>query len=76
MLCVILCTERNHLSEIFLLSIHVLATVNILKFLTLFSFYSQLKCVFFSRAGINKMLVRIANREDTDQTARPFFAGV
>ena len=37
--------------------------VNVLKFLTLFTFCSQF------RAKINKMLVRIAIREDHDQTA-------
>ena len=62
MLSVVLCTEKNNLSEIVLLSIHVFATVNVLK-IFLFSIN------FFSRAGFNKMLVRIANREDPDQTA-------
>ena len=37
--------------------------VNVLKFLTLFSFYSQMLVI---RSGIHKMLVRIAKREDTD----------
>ena len=37
--------------------------VNVLKFRTPFSFCSQI------RTGIQKMLVRIANREDLDQTA-------
>ena len=32
-------------------------------------FSSQIKCWLSVRAGINKMLVRIANREDSDQTA-------
>ena len=32
----------------------------------LFLFYNKLVAI---RAGINKMLVRIANREDPDQTA-------
>ena len=36
-------------------------TVNVLKFLTLF--------MLVFRAGIHKFLVRIANREETDQTA-------
>ena len=36
-------------------------TVNVLKFQTLYS--------LVIRAGINKMHVRIANREDPDQTA-------
>ena len=42
--------------------------VNVLKLLTLFSFCSQIK-MFLFRAGIHKKLVRIANREDPDQTA-------
>ena len=43
------------------------ATVNVLKFQTLFTFCFQRKCVI--RAGIHKILLRIANREDPDQTA-------
>ena len=42
-------------------------TVNVLKFQTLFSFCSQ--CMLVYRAGTHKMLVRIANIEDHDQTA-------
>ena len=42
-------------------------TVNVLKFRTLFSFCSQIKLVF--RAVIHNMFIRIANREDPDQTA-------
>ena len=41
-------------------------TVNVLKFQTIFLF-SIKKLVF--RAAMNKVLVRIANREDPDQTA-------
>ena len=43
-------------------------TVNVLKFWTLFLFdlFSNKMLIF--RAGIHKMLVRIANREDLDQT--------
>ena len=39
--------------------------VNVLKFQTPFSFCSHI------RAGIHKILVRLANREDPDQTASP-----
>ena len=44
--------------------------VNVLKFQTLFSidYLSSNKMLVF-RAGIYKMLVRIANSEDPDQTA-------
>ena len=42
--------------------------VNILKLLTPSSFCSQIKILVF-RAGIRKMLDRIANSEDPDQTA-------
>ena len=56
-----------------------IATVNVLKFYTLFSFCSQIKC-WFSRAGIHKFFVRVANREDPDQSdlglpflSRPFW---
>ena len=41
-------------------------TVNVLKFRTLFSLFSTKLLVI--KAGIHKMLVRIANSEDTDQT--------
>ena len=47
-----------------------LRTVNVLKFRTLFSFCSHIKC-WFKISGlelINKMLVRIAIREDPDQS--------
>ena len=44
----------------------VMCTVNILKLRTLFSFCSQM-LVFMT--VIYEMLVRIANREDPDQTA-------
>ena len=43
-------------------------TVNVLKFQTLFSFFSQIKC-WVIKTGNHKMLVRIANRKDLDQTA-------
>ena len=43
----------------------VLNTVNVLKFQTL--------SVFVIRAGIHKMLVRMANRQDLDQTASALF---
>ena len=39
-----------------------------LKFQSLFSLYSQRK-MWFIKIVIHKMLVRIANREDPDQTA-------
>ena len=42
--------------------------VNVGKFPTLFSFCSQKK-MWVIKAGFHKMLVRIANREDPDQTA-------
>ena len=42
--------------------------VNILKFQAIFSFCSQIKKLVF-RAGIHIMDVKIANREDPDQTA-------
>ena len=45
----------------------VIITVPILKFRT-FSFLNSIKMLVF-RAEINKMLVRIAYREDPDQTA-------
>ena len=41
--------------------------VKVLKFGTLFSFFSQKMLVI--RAGIQKMLVRIVNRDNPDQTA-------
>ena len=40
-----------------------MSMVHVLKFRRPFSFCSQI------RTGIQKMLVRIANREDPDQTA-------
>ena len=46
-------------------------TINVLKFLTFFSFRSQMKC-WGLNVEIHKMLVRTqrtANREDPDQTA-------
>ena len=43
-------------------------TVNVLKFRTLYSFPSQIK-VMVIMAGNNTILVRIANREDPEQTA-------
>ena len=45
------------------------ATVNILKFGTLFLFCSQIKC-WFIKTGILRILVlvRLANREDLDQS--------
>ena len=43
-------------------------TVNVLKFGSLFHFCSRVNC-WFIRAGIHKMLVKIANRGDLDQTA-------
>ena len=43
-------------------------TVNVLKFRTFFLFLISNKMLVF-RAGICNMLVRIANREDPDQTA-------
>ena len=43
-------------------------TINIQKLLTFFSFRSQKK-ILVIRAGTHKMLVRIANRKDPDQTA-------
>ena len=41
--------------------------VNVLKFRTLIFLFSNKMLVF--RAGIHKILVGIANREDPDQTA-------
>ena len=41
--------------------------VNVLKFWTLFSFQNKMLVI---RAGIYKMLVRIANRETSDQTLK------
>ena len=46
-----------------------MTTVNVLKLPTFFYFCSQIKCCLTGRARIHKMLVRIANREDPDQTA-------
>ena len=40
--------------------------VNVQKFQTLFSFSNKMLII---RAGIHKKYLRIANREDTDQTA-------
>ena len=42
-------------------------TINVLKFDTLFSFCSNKILVI--TAGVHKMVVRIANREGSDQTA-------
>ena len=42
-------------------------TVNALKFRTLLFLFSNKMLVF--RAGSHKLLVRLANREDPDQTA-------
>ena len=42
-------------------------TVNILKFRTLLFLFSNK--ILVSRAGTDKMLVRVASREDPDQTA-------
>ena len=42
--------------------------VDVLKFQTHFTFFSQ-TIILVIRTGIHKMLVRIANRKDTDQTA-------
>ena len=46
---------------------HDRITVNVLKFRTLLFLFSNKMLVF--RAGMHKMLVRIANREDPEQTA-------
>ena len=45
-----------------------IATANVLKFRTLLSFFLSNKALVI-RAGSHKILVRIANREDPDQTA-------
>ena len=45
----------------------MLKNLNVLKFRTLLSFYSQKMLII--RAGTHKTHVRIANREDPDQTA-------
>ena len=45
-----------------------LSTVMVLKFQTLFLFLFSNKMLII-RAGIHKMRVRIAHREDPDQTA-------
>ena len=47
---------------------YVSSKVNFLKFQTPYLFLFSNKMLVF-RAGINKILVRIANREDLDQTA-------
>ena len=51
--------------------------VNVVKFRTLFVLFSNI--ILFIKAGIKKVCVRIANREDHDQTelgmhclSRPF----
>ena len=41
--------------------------VNVLKFWTFFFLFSNKMMVI--RAGIHKLLIRIANREDPDKTA-------
>ena len=46
--------------------IELVSTVNVLKFHFLFLFTNYMLVI---RTGIHKMLVRIANREDPDQTA-------
>ena len=48
-------------------SLHWLLTVNVLKFQTPFLF--SIKMLVFRAEIKKKMLVRIANREDPDQTA-------
>ena len=45
-----------------------MVTVNVLKFQTLFSFCSQIKCLI-SGLELSKMLPRLANRRDPDQAA-------
>ena len=49
--------------------INNLFNVNVLKFRTIFSFCSQKKCRLSGLDSIHKMHGRIANREDSDQTA-------
>ena len=58
----------NMISKYILVLAQIIITVNVLEISTFFSFCSQLKYCFFG-TGIHKMLVRIANREDPDQTA-------
>ena len=48
---------------------NLIITVNVQKFWTLFFFLFSNKLLEFWGVGIYKMLVRIANREDSDQTA-------
>ena len=50
-----------------MVSSFVAFTLSVLKFRTLLTICFQRTCVI--EAGIHKMLVRIANREDPDQTA-------
>ena len=52
----------SHCTNIFIL------TVNVLKFRNTFLFLFSNKMLVF-RPGIHKMLVRIADRKDPDQTA-------
>ena len=55
-------------SQVMFKTIVKVYSVNVLKFGTLFYFLFLIKLLVF-RAGIHKMLVRISNREDPDQTA-------
>ena len=48
--------------------------VNVLKFRTLFSFFSQIKRLVI-RTGNHKILVRIANRKDLDKTTQSWDSG-
>ena len=66
---------------------HLISYNKCSKILNTFFLSSQIICWLIIRAGIDKILVRIANREDPDQTASesliwvfavclaPFFAG-
>ena len=58
-----ICSEEG-----IILTLQCVVMVNIIMFRTLISLFSQIKH-WYIRARIHIMLVRIANREDSDQTA-------
>ena len=62
-----LCWSHNHIVGNLMSPLFFCITVKVLKFQTLFFLFSN-KILVFS-TGIHKMHVRIANREDPDQTA-------
>ena len=73
--CPTLCSAFKSFSDLsyclvrsFKFSLTEIQKNNTVKFQTLFSLSSQIKCKFsLFRSGIQKMLARIANREDPDQ---------